>query len=345
MDNRETLISVIIPVYNGEKYLEACVESIKKQTYQNVEIIIINDGSTDKTGEICIKLQSVYDKIRIIALQDEGVSAARNAGIEAAAGDLITFVDADDRLRPAMLQILYDCIRTTESDVAGCGFFMWETEEDWEKVVRVTAESTETAEKFLPESVRVYTPRSYMEEAVLQGNSRCWSKVYRREAIKKVRFRKGLSIGEDMLFLLDMLSSVGKIAEIPYQGYGYFKNPGGAISRKFTPKYMDQIRCWELARDIVAGKDAENKLYEQATTILMMSIMLTAGKLAMLSAAERRTQKNYIRICHEKLKDAMCIKGAYRKLSKGYKIKTTLFRYLPNLYLNLYHLRKAGGNR
>lgn len=338
-------ISVIVPVYNGEAYLEACIRSIENQTYSNLEIIIVNDGSTDGTVEVCDKLREAYENVHIIMLQDEGVSAARNAGIEAAEGDFITFVDADDRICPTMLQMLYDCIRTAECDVAGCGFFMWETEKDWKTAVRKNAESMKNTEKFLQESARIYTPESYMEEAVLQGNSRCWSKIYRREAIEGIRFRKGISIGEDMLFLLDMLSSVRKIAEIPYQGYGYFQNPGGAISRKFTPKYMDQILCWELARDIVAEKDAKNALYERATTILMMSIMLTAGKLAMLSAAERRTQKNYIRICHEKLKEAMRIKGAYRELSNGYKIKTTLFRYLPNLYLNLYHLRKADGNR
>lgn len=328
----ESLISVIIPVYNGENYLTDCVENIRKQTYRNLEIIIVNDGSVDRTGQICAGLRKQYDNVKIITLKDEGVSAARNAGIEAAKGDFLTFVDADDRLMPAMLQTLYDCIQTTESDVAGCRFFIWKNEGDWK----------ESTEQLSSESVRLYTPDSYVEEAVLQGNSRCWSKLYRREAIKEVRFRTGLSIGEDMLFLIDMLASVRKIAEIPYQGYGYFQNPGGAIAREFTPKYMDQIRCWELARDTIAERNEKSSLYEQATALLMMGIMLTAGKLAVLSYDKRKEQEEYVRICHAKLKEAMPVTGAYKRLSAGYKVKTKLFCFAPHLYLSLYHLRKNG---
>ena len=143
-----------------------------------------------------------------------------------------------------------------------------------------------------------------------------------------------------MLFLMDLLSLVKKIAEIEYPGYGYFQNPHGAIRRKFIPSYMDQITCWELARERIVQMALESDLYVQTTTILMMAIMLTAGKLAMLSSAERRAQEKYIRICRDKLREAMLVKGAYRKLSGGYKIKTMLFCYLPNLYLMLYHLHK-----
>ena len=333
MENREALISVIIPVYNGEKYLASCVENIREQTYQNLEIIIINDGSSDGTAQVCEKLQKIYDNVRIITLGDEGVSAARNAGIEAANGEFITFVDADDRLKSDMLQILYDCIMTAECDVSGCQFFVWKNEDDWENAVAKDAEQSISA------SLRTYTPDSYIEEAVLQGNSRCWSKLYRKEALGETRFRTELSIGEDMLFLVDMLSSVRKIAEIPYQGYGYFQNPGGAIARGFTPKYMDQITCWELARDIIAGRNTERDLYEQAAALLMVGIMLTAGKLAMLSGAERRKQEKYVCICHKKIKEAVSVAGAYKKLSAGYKVKTKLFYYMPHLYLWLYHFK------
>ena len=333
MENREALISVIIPVYNGEKYLASCVENIREQTYRNLEIIIINDGSSDGTGQVCERLQKMYDNVRIITLGDEGVSAARNAGIEAAKGEFITFVDADDRLKCDMLRILYDCILTAECDVAGCQFFVWKNEDDWENAVVKDTEQSVSA------SLRTYTPDSYIEEAVLQGNSRCWSKLYRKEALGETRFRTELSIGEDMLFLMDMLSSVREIAEIPYQGYGYFQNPGGAIARGFTPKYMDQITCWELTRDIIADRNAERDLFEQATALLMVGIMLTAGKLAMLSGAERRKQEKYVCICHNKIKEAMFVTGAYKKLSAGYKVKTKLFYYTPHLYLWLYHFK------
>ena len=112
------LISVIVPVYNGESYLRSCIDSIENQTYQRLEIIIINDGSTDSTGKVCVELKENYENIRIITMEDEGVSAARNAGLDLAKGALITFVDADDRIHPQMLQRLYGAMERTGSDIA-----------------------------------------------------------------------------------------------------------------------------------------------------------------------------------------------------------------------------------
>ena len=173
--------------------------------------------------------------------------------------------------------------------------------------------------------------------------------MYKRELIDKIRFRQGLSIGEDMLFLIDLLPGTEKIAELEYPGYGYFQNPNGAINRKFTPKYMDQITCWEIARDRIrfmekeTGENTEGKgsLYAQITTILIMGILLTAGKLAVLENDERRSCREYIVICRKKLKDAMRVKGAFGGLSKGYRIKAALFVCLPNLYILLYHNYKS----
>lgn len=100
------LISIIIPVHNGEDYLEDCVESIKNQTVSDWEIIVIDDGSTDGTGKICRRLAEENPKLRVIFMEDEGVSAARNAALDVAKGDYVTFVDADDRLMPEMLEHL-----------------------------------------------------------------------------------------------------------------------------------------------------------------------------------------------------------------------------------------------
>lgn len=123
MDSRETLISVIVPVHNGQNYLESCIRSIENQTCGNLEVIIINDGSVDGTVDVCGALQAAYDNVHVITLDDRGVSAARNAGLDRAAGVFVTFVDADDRLHPAMLQTLSDCMTRTGSDIVGCRFF------------------------------------------------------------------------------------------------------------------------------------------------------------------------------------------------------------------------------
>ena len=328
-ENEKPLISVIVPVYNGQDYLEDCIDSIEKQTYENTEIIIINDGSTDDTASVCVRLREAYDNLHVITMEDGGVSAARNAGIDAANGVFVTFVDADDRLRPKTLRVLYDCIMRTGSDVAGCGFFSWRKEEEWEAFLREKCRIGRPVE---------YTPSQFLREQLLRGNSRCWSKLYRRSAIGELRFPQELSIGEDMLFLVRILPFLRKIAETDYPGYGYFQNPEGAMNREFSSKYMDQITCWELAREEALKLDPTVGI--RAASLVITGIMLTAGKLAMLPFFERRKQKEYIKLCHEKLKEEMQVPGAYKELPKGYQLKAQMFLAMPGIYLALYQFRK-----
>lgn len=330
-DEKENpLISVIVPVYNGQDYLEKCIDSIERQTYKSLEVIIVNDGSTDDTAAVCVRLRETYPNVRVINREDEGVSAARNAGIDSAEGSFIAFVDADDRMRPKTLQVLYECMMRTGSDVAGCGFFPWEQEEQWE---------TFLADSYRIHRAKEYGPADYLREQLLRGNSRCWSKLYRRSLIGDFRFQSGLTIGEDMLFLVRLLPYVRKIAETDYPGYGYFQNPAGAMNREFSPQYMDQITCWEQAREEVLKIDGH--LEAQVTSILIMGIMLTVGKLAALPFFGRREQEEYVKTCREKLRQELQVRGAYEGLSKGYQLKSQLFLAMPWVYLLLYHFHKS----
>ncbi len=332
MESNKPLISVIIPVRNGQDYLENCIRSIEAQTYDRIEILIIDNGSEDRTGEVCGEIAAAYGNVRLLALEKAGVSAARNAGIDAAAGELITFVDADDRLCPDMLRVLYDGITGTNSDVAGCSFFEWSSEAEWAARDR----GAPTADNA---GYTIYDAKNYLKDAVLCGNSRCWSKLYRREMLDRARFPEDLAIGEDMLFLVRLLAGADRIAETKWAGYGYFQNPAGAMFRKFTPDYMDQITCWQLAREEVLRMD--RGLDAQVTALYMMGIMLTAGKIAVLPAAERREQSAYVEICHERLREAMRVPGARGRLSAGYRLKTALFSLCPGLYMVLYRAQKA----
>lgn len=367
LKSNEPLISVIVPVYNGQDYLADCIDSIENQTYKNLEIIIVNDGSTDRTSAVCDSLQTVYHNVRTLTLDDRGVSAARNAGIEAVEGAFVTFVDADDRICPDMIKILYDCMLRTQSDVAGCGFFLWRNEDEWKQAADSRVQGMTASETVVPKSdkqaaevkptdvttmcaqsskvsteqTETYDAGTYLREELLNGNSRCWSKLYRRELVEKVRFREGLTIGEDMLFLVQILPYIDRIVETTYAGYGYYQNPMGAINREFTPRYMDQITCWQLARKEIL--DMDQSLDSQVTALWIMGIVLTAGKLAMLSTEKRRDNKKYIEICHARLKEAMKIPGAYGRLSLGYRLKTVIFRVFPKLYLWLYHFHKQAG--
>ena len=264
----QPLISVIVPVYNGERYLKNCIESIEAQSYEPLEIIVINDGSTDRTAEVCEKLVQSYGNLSFITTEDLGVSASRNHGIALAKGELLTFVDADDRIHPQMLQRLYGAMEQTGSDIAGCRFTIWNTEREWEIVANSVPVGDQT--------YKLYEKQEYLRDQILCGNSRCWSKLYRKALLQQMHteewFREGMTIGEDMLFLMDLLPKTETIVEIDFHGYGYYQNPQGAMNRTFRPEYMDQIRCWEIAREQVRRllPECESK----ATSILLISIML-----------------------------------------------------------------------
>lgn len=329
----QPLISVIVPVYNGERYLKNCIESIEAQSYEPLEIIVINDGSTDGTAEVCEKLAQSYENLSFITTEDLGVSASRNHGIALAKGELLTFVDADDRIHPQMIRRLYDAMEQTGSDIAGCRFTIWNTEREWE----ITANSVPVK----AQTNHVYQTDQYLKEQILNGNSRCWSKLYRQSLLERMNteqwFREGMTIGEDMLFLMDLLPSVSRIVETDFSGYGYYRNPQGAMNRTFRPEYMDQIRCWEIAREQVRKllPECESK----ATSILLISIMLTAGKLAGLSSGERRQYEVYVKECHEKLLKERQNEEAMELLSQGYRVKVRFFAMAPKLYLWCYHLK------
>ena len=326
----ESLVSVIVPVYNGQDYLERCIRSIQMQTYQKKEIIIVDDGSIDGTGKVCQKLVKEYDNIQVVSLNDEGVSAARNAGIDQASGDYFMFVDADDVLHPEMMQRLYDALSKAGCDVAGCGFFSWSNEEELQRGIQV--------DESVAGRPRIFQKDELLVQIAEGKDTRCWAKFYKRNVIGNHRFCQGLTIGEDMLFLLDILPDINKMVSIEFQGYGYYQNPAGAMNRKFTSAYMDQITCWELAKNLVTKMDGS--MEAQVTEKLLMAIMLVAGKLAFLSVAERNEQQKNIQVCVRKLKDNLQVNGAFECLSRGYKVKTKLFAKAPKLYLWIYHFRK-----
>lgn len=328
--NKE-LISVIVPVHNGQDYLENCIQSIAGQSYKPLEILIINDGSTDQTGKVCEKLQKTYEHVTVFTMEDLGVSVARNYALDRAKGEYVTFVDADDRLCPGTLAYLHERITATNSDLAGCRFASWSTKKDWEQVVQNACGQDSRVCK-VPE--RCYDSRQYLTDSILRDNCRCWSKLYHRRLINKVRFREGLSVGEDMLFLVDILPYLQKAVETEYPGYGYYQNPGGVMQRPFTPSYMDQIRCWEMAQERILQIDAG--LRPQTAAKIITSVMLTVGKIALCPARERRPAGPYLAECRRKLKEQMRVSGYTAYLPGGYGLKSKMFCYLPGMYVRLY---------
>lgn len=383
------LISVIVPVHNGQDYLKNCINSILAQTYRPLEIIIVNDGSVDRTGEICRELENAHENIFVLMMEDLGVSAGRNAGLDRMRGEYVAFVDADDRIHPRMLEILYQILVETKSDVSGCRFFAWRTEEEWKKGVAADAgygaaavqetgtidagrrSGTSADVSGAQKSIRIFTQKQFVLEGILKNDTRCWSKLYKKECIQNVRFRKGLTIGEDMLFLIDLLPCMRRSVSTDFSGYGYFQNPHGAMNRQFKPSYMDQITCWKLAGEALAAwmagmeesvgteKKAEKsdnqtenpaqagyrekltrqeicRVEETIASRQMIGILLTVGKIADLPAEKRRENQSYVETCHRRVKECLAAGKGMEGLDRGYRCKVKLFAAVPQLYVCLY---------
>lgn len=199
------MISIIIPIYNREKYIEECIRSIQAQTYKNYEIILIDDGSTDDTLAICRALAQKEPAIRILEGSHVGVSAARNIGLDAAKGDFVFFIDSDDIIHPQLLEALVNGLKTTDAAISGTAVAsVWE--QHWHKVY-------EHIEKNPGPGETTYQTFEETLEAVFCGGKNPLGMIggvmMRRDIIGDTRFRPDLYIGEDFFFIYENMIKGG----------------------------------------------------------------------------------------------------------------------------------------
>ncbi len=325
------LLSVIVPVHNGENYIKRCIDHVEKALiYAKIEdeseVIVINDGSTDKTEEICKNLLKEYKNIIIKDLNDVGPPEARNAGLDNSTGEYISFVDADDVINEDFFKVMLKAVEDTGADVVGCNFYKWSYEED------IKDDHSDINPVY-----HIYRGDDYLSREVLNGDSRVWSKIYKKASLKGLRFNPEAYVGEDLVFQTNMSKLVNKIARFDdYYGYGYYLNPNGAMIRPFRETFMSQIRAWELVRDEVRDNDKAG-----VTSKLMEAVMLIACKLALLDKKKRQENIKHINTCIEKVKENLSsFPEAYKMLDRGYRIKVRLFDFSPDLFMNIYHIWK-----
>lgn len=321
------MVSVIIPVYNGVAWIEECIASVLKQTWKEFEIIVLDDQSTDGTTEVVRNLTGEDSRIRLICRNSRGVSSARNEGIVLSNGEYITFVDADDKLDEQMLETLVEYLQKENSDMVSCGYHRW------------NGDSLAVLSKDKENVVKTVDRETYVSDYLLKQHTHCWGVLYRRMVIEGVTFRKELTIGEDMMFLIDLLPKLNRITIIDYKGYHYRINESGVTLRPFVPAYMDEVKSWKLAAEIIRRDFPD--CVPRIEAILAVSAILVAGKISVLSIPEIQKYKDYVEECQKTVKEALKVRGARRNLPAGYGIKTMLFGNWPWIYLKLYHLWKS----
>lgn len=228
------MISVIVPVYKVEKYLQKCVESIQKQTYTDLEIILIDDGSPDTCGKICDDFANEDNRIKVIHKENEGLSAARNAGLQCANGEYITFVDSDDYISETCFEKMVNAITEYQTDIAMCGSMCVD-------------ESGKILSQDIFEEGKVYTGEEIVNEFVLPLKTAVWNKLFRSEILINREFPKGRIHGEDLVFVTSFLSPETKLVTVGEKGYYYVKHAGSITTKGFSSKSFDEVYCKDKA--------------------------------------------------------------------------------------------------
>lgn len=222
------LISVIVPVYNVEKYLERCVKSILRQTYTNLEIILVDDGSPDKSGKICDELANKDARISVIHKKNGGASSSRNAGIEFSHGEFICFVDSDDYIEKDYVMTLYNLIKRNNADLAKINYVEVNTDD-------YSEQSKDEKEKvFLEDDVEY----AYL---ALKVDSACVF-LYRRDLIGNTRFEVGKT-SEDILFNFEIFKKAKKLVYLPANKYYYFYNIDSVSNGLLDRNMMNYLYC------------------------------------------------------------------------------------------------------
>lgn len=238
-----TLISIIVPVYNAEKYLDACVESIIRQTYTNWELILVDDGSKDESPEICDRWSKIDSRIKVIHQSNGGASAARNTGLAAAKGDYIGFVDADDLISENMYSVLVDALRNTEKKIVSCAY------------VRVFPSGETRTETDTAEARNLDVTQGL--KALLRGEITIsvWSRLFERSVFDSIRFPEGETY-EELPMIIPMLIESSGIYHTGVPLYHYFERTGSVTDQNWKKcaniilKRLDELRAQIEAHNI-----------------------------------------------------------------------------------------------
>lgn len=230
------LISVIVPVYRVEKYLERCVKSILFQTYKNLEVILVDDGSPDQCPAICDACAEKDARVKVIHQENKGLSGARNAGIDAASGEYLAFVDSDDYVSPHFIEELYQLLQDTGCAIGQCRF----------SYVKGEGLVEEGDSAFC-----IYRGESLMEQLYgPEEKATCfvvaWNKLYRAELFKEtgIRYPEG-RIHEDEATTYRLFHEAKKLAFLDRALYGYYTENGGSITSVFSAKRLQWLTAHE----------------------------------------------------------------------------------------------------
>lgn len=322
----EKLISIIVPIYNVEQYLGECVDSILSQTYKNLEIILVDDGSPDNCGAICDEYAKKDKRIRVIHKENGGLSSARNAGLDVATGEYISFIDSDDYVSEKFIEVLYNLCKKNSADISECDFIKFDDKvEVIESDIKVEKHSSIEMQK------NIYSSECVKTVVV-------WNKLYKRYIYEKLRFPEG-KINEDEFTTYKAFDSTAKDIVVTNEPLYYYRyNENSIMGRKFNVKRLDVLQAYgeriEYYRD-KNYKDLFEKTVEGYQQLLKKYFILTKECIV----CSEEYQRDILKLLKKNYKDYKFLKS----VSIISKIKMLTLIKFPNVIYNLINLKNKNG--
>ena len=306
----EQLVSVIIPVYNRMDYLGECLDSVLTQTYENLEIILIDDGSTDGTVELCKQYAEKDSRIVVIAANHGGVSKARNLGLDAAKGSYVLFVDSDDVLHPALTETLLRSLSETGAAMAGTRNLPINLD-NWHKVPQLIQESASSETVYKPHEEAIHDFFYGLSPFGVMGGI-----MIRMDHIGDTRFNPELSIGEDYYFIYQNLIKNADAVFLKQRWYYYRCHPnnsGGVVNyQAFWSRFYRRKLVWQ-SEEALGRTEYVNMQKRNA-----LSIYLKAITLNVMSRPDQKKMRKVIKDHRKDLFPALRIRGKFRYYTSVY---------------------------
>ena len=311
-------VSVIVPVYNASDYLDECLQSIVSQTHTDMEIILIDDGSQDISGEICDRYKEMDDRIIVIHQNNHGVSNARNKGLEIASGQLITFVDSDDTIDRELISILYRDLMNDQADIAICSYRTFGENR---------SEAIGNSGRKYVFSIDVAIDHLISGKYFIGG---LWSKLYKSDIIRDIQLDEEIRINEDVLMNYHVFHNAQKVLFHDLCLYNYRANDKGAtntidpiIGRE--DEYSVSKKIFQCSKGETYYQAAEKRYYVSMLNYYQSCVMAGQGK-------EKETVQ---------LKQTLKKEHAIKKLgSKPQKIRCFLFTAVPGIATTVYRIHE-----
>lgn len=269
------MVSIIVPIYNSEKTLKRCIESILVQTYNQLEILLVNDGSTDSSLEICESYRKIDSRIKIISGPNRGVAAARNIGLKNVHGEYILYIDSDDWIEPNMVEVLIKALKEKSADISVCGYDFGDN----------------LCNKYIQNSFNVWSSDKIVEEFLKHQQFRgmLWNKLIKKSLFIGLHFDESMGYGEDAQMVWLLLKRVKTICVSDIVLYHHIPNDY-SISSSFSDVKYDAVRLW---KQILTDVTHENKSYiNDARAAYGVALIVTIWEMAKADYYDKNMIKN-----------------------------------------------------